>query len=98
MVYLLLPQEIHAMTPRQRRRTVLGFFCVSALAACTASPGPARTQAVSAGQVCTTEKPMGSHMPVRVCRTRAQIEAERKAATAALNQVRTTPSVSTEQQ
>ncbi|MEQ8859085.1 MAG: hypothetical protein RIC56_10580 [Pseudomonadales bacterium] len=86
------------MTALKRRGTLLGLLCLTALAACAASPGPARTQTVSAGQVCTTEKPMGSHMPVRVCRTREQIEAERKAATAALNQVRTTPSVSTEQQ
>lgn len=30
--------------------------------------------------ICKRQRPIGSHIPVRVCRTRAQIEADREAA------------------
>ncbi len=53
------------------------------------SPAPAVTR-LPAG-MCTSEKPLGSHRPTRVCRSNAQIEADRKQAQETLNQVRKTP-------
>ncbi|MEZ5557053.1 MAG: hypothetical protein R3E86_00690 [Pseudomonadales bacterium] len=77
--------------------TVLGCLCLYVLAACTSSQSPATAQTASSDQVCTSEKVMGSHMPVRVCRSKAEIEAEREAAREALTEIRNVPSVSTEQ-
>jgi len=73
------------------RSCAVASLWVLALGACTTdrSPAPAVTR-LPAG-MCTTEKPLGSHRPTRVCRSNAQIEADRKQAQETLNQVRKTP-------
>lgn len=39
--------------------------------------------------ICTRERTTGSHLPVRVCRTKRQIEEERRAALEAVGPLRT---------
>ena len=39
--------------------------------------------------ICKRQRPIGSHIPVRICRTRAQIEADREAALRATGPLRT---------
>lgn len=64
-----------------------------ALTACAAGPSPAPAMSDQGQLVCITERPLGSNLPRRTCRTRDQIEADRKAAQKALQQNRTAPSV-----
>ena len=47
-------------------------------------PGPDPNQLV-----CKQQRPVGSHIPVRVCRTRAQIEADRERALRSTGPLRT---------
>ncbi len=69
----------------------LCIFALLSLGACSTdrshSPGVTRL----ANGICTTETPIGSHRPKQVCRSNAQIEAEKKQAQHALNKVRNTP-------
>ncbi len=39
--------------------------------------------------ICKRQRPVGSHIPVRVCRTRAQIEADKEAAMREVGPLRT---------
>lgn len=48
--------------------------------------------------VCTTERPIGSHIPQRTCRPAAVVDAEQQAARETMDAIRTAPSISTEQQ
>lgn len=51
------------------------------LTACSSTSNETRSDAAAQPQqVCTMEKPMGSQIPKRVCRTTSQIEAERSSA------------------
>lgn len=66
------------------------------LAACAAEPvGQPATAAAAAApgaqdeMVCTREYPTGSNIPLTKCRTRAQIEAEKAAATEGLRRLQT---------
>ena len=45
--------------------------------------------------VCTKEKPTGSHIPVKVCRTPAQIEEEREAVTEMYRRIQSAPGTGT---
>jgi hypothetical protein len=76
-------------------RTILGLATILALAsACATTSAPAggtapvkaqaaTGQTTASGEqklVCSTERPVGSNIPKRVCRTPEQIEREREAA------------------
>lgn len=64
---------------------------ILAFGACTTDRSPAPSVTRLPHGMCTTERPLGSHRPTRVCRSNAQIEADRKQAQETLNQVRKTP-------
>lgn len=84
----------------QHLGTLLAVMGVWSLGGCAAtSDGNARNMPTAYGdRVCTVERPLGSHMPQRVCRSKAEIEAERKAAGSALDQIRKAPSTASQQQ
>lgn len=54
-----------------------------------AEDGPAIVLAPANELVCRYEKPTGSHMRVKICRTRAQIQAEAEATRRAMDAVKT---------
>lgn len=64
------------------------------IAACASDPA-ARPQAASSSSatgdrsqmVCTREYPIGTNIPVTKCRTREQIEADKRTATESLNKI-----------
>lgn len=72
-------------------RNALVLLGILALGACKTDRSPAPSVTRLPHGMCTTERPLGSHMPTRVCRSNAQIEADRKQAQETLNQVRKTP-------
>lgn len=56
--------------------------------ATTTSPAPATSK--SNDLVCTDERPIGSHLPVRTCRTRAQVAEQSQAAQQTLQKTQQT--------
>jgi len=85
-----------------RRLSVISRACgliagMALVAACAGGQSPAPALHATSDRICITETPMGSHMPKRTCRSRAEVEAERKAAREALERIGTAPSVHSEQ-
>lgn len=78
------------------------LFVVPGLAlivtACAAGQSPAPAVTTTPHAVCITERPIGSHLPRRTCRSQAEVEAERRTAQETLKGIRTAPSVPPEQQ
>lgn len=65
------------------------LFAMSATAAEPAAPAePATAKTAAEEQVCTVEKQLGSNMKKRVCRTRAQYEAEQVNARGAMDRMK----------
>lgn len=46
---------------------------------------------------CATERPIGSHIPQRACRSRAEVDAERKSAQSTIDSIKRAPTVPAEQ-
>lgn len=80
------------------QRSALVLLGILALEACKTDRSIAPAVTRLPHSMCTTERPLGSHMPTRVCRSDAQIEADRKQAQETLNQVRKTPGGAASQQ
>lgn len=72
-----------------RHTVVLLGILIFGACATDRSPAPSVTRLPHG--MCTTETPLGSHRPTRVCRSNAQIESDRKQAQETLNQVHKTP-------
>ena len=73
-------------------RAAICAVAVLSLSACAVEP-PDST-ADSGSLVCSREIPVGSNIPVRKCRTREQIEQERRTAEQVREAIRTGPSSS----
>jgi hypothetical protein len=96
----LLPQGIvtpdnHFYTIVNERRATVASVLLAACGApssvqtAAAPEAPASTAAAGSGDdlICTREYPTGSNIPVRKCRTLAQIEADKAASTESLRRV-----------
>ena len=82
------------MLPARGYRLVLLSAFSSALVSCSSSerrPDEPIVADLSPGEeiVCRRQRPVGSHIPVEVCRTRAEIEAAQEAASRAVGPLRT---------
>ena len=64
------------------RNQLLTLAAAVALSACAGTPDPVADASVAGGEqlICTREYPTGSHLPKRVCRTKAQIEEDERTA------------------
>ena len=61
--------------------SLTAILMAAGLSACSSTSNETQSAAAAQPQqVCTMEKPMGSQIPKRVCRTEGQIEAERSSA------------------
>ena len=59
--------------------------------ACATNRPPKPAVSRLPGVICTMETPIGSHRPKQVCRSSAEVKADRKQARQALDSVRNTP-------
>jgi hypothetical protein len=83
--------DLLATIPRVRFTALPLLLGVLLLGACvTDRPHSPAVTRLSKG-ICTTETPLGSHRPKRVCRSNEEMEADRKAAQNLLNAIRNTP-------
>lgn len=77
-----------------RLRTIVPALALPGLlaaAGCTTTTDDAQPMAAQPNVVCTTEREVGSHVPKRTCRSRAQAAAEREAAQDAMDSLRRSP-------